>query len=201
MRRCRVVDKCIPTKWRKKCRKTYSHAVEVSFDLIWTWLEPTARRHPIEMQLLVVSFQFVAFLFSSLLAAPHPARIDVPAWTAIAARADPKAAKPKYLESVVVAGEKSKMLAFIRSQRGAPFLIESGYVYRCERHNEQRTYWLCTKYKTVKCGGRLICQGNDIVKYTPHTHDGDPARTSRAVVEYRDMNSPNVDYFLRAFIK
>lgn len=152
---------------------------------------------------MMVSFQFVAFLFSSLLAArssPPVRHGSMCPLGPIAARADPKADKPKYLETVV-AGEKSKMLAFIRSQRGAPFLIESGHVYRCERHNEQRTYWLCTKYKTVKCGGRLICQGNDIVKYTPHTHDGDPARSSRTVVEYRDMNSPNVDYFLRAFIK
>lgn len=93
------------------------------------------------------------------------------------------------------------MLSFIRSQRGAPFLVQSGHVYRCERHSGQRTYWLCTQYKTVKCGGRLICQGNDIVKFTPHNHERDASRVDRSVIEYRNMASPTNEEFLNSYKK
>lgn len=93
------------------------------------------------------------------------------------------------------------MLSFIRSQRGAPFLVQSGFVYRCERFSGQRTYWLCTQYKTVKCGGRLICQGNDIVKFKPHNHDRDNSRLDRSVIEYKDMASPSTDEFLNSYKK
>lgn len=156
-------------------------------------------------RLLIDLFRFVTFLFFfSLLALSrrHEQCVSVEQTfgTLFLECAVPKSKKPKYIEAIV-SDDKHKMLAFVRSQRGAPFLVESGHVYRCERHNEQRTYWLCTKYKTVKCGGRLICQGNDIVKYTPHTHHGDMTRTSRSVVEYRDMTSPDMDLFLRAFVK
>lgn len=96
---------------------------------------------------------------------------------------------------------KSDMLSFIRSQRGAPFLVQSGFVYRCERTAGQRTYWLCTQYKTVKCGGRLICQGNNIVKFTPHTHERDETRVNRSVIEYRDMNDPSNEEFLNSVRK
>lgn len=96
---------------------------------------------------------------------------------------------------------KSEMLSFMRSQRGAPFLVQAGFVYRCERHNAQRTYWLCTKYKTVKCNGRLICQGNDIVKATLHNHERDIARMDRTVIEYYNMAGPNVEEFLSSYKK
>lgn len=90
-------------------------------------------------------------------------------------------------------------LPFMRSQRGAPFLVQSGFVYRCERYMGQRTHWLCTKYKTTKCNGRLICQGNDIVKTTQHNHYPDLACTHRTVVEYYDMSGPNFEDFLYSF--
>lgn len=96
---------------------------------------------------------------------------------------------------------KSELLSFIRSQRGAPFLVQSGFVYRCERHNGPRTYWLCTKYKTVKCNGRLICQGNEIVKATQHNHVRDSSRMDRTVIEYYNMAGPNVDEFLNSYKK
>lgn len=96
---------------------------------------------------------------------------------------------------------KPEMLSFIRSQRGAPFLVQSGFVYRCERRRKQRTYWLCTKYKTVKCGGRLICDGNDVVKLTPHNHPIDFNRVDRSVIEYKNMTSPTIDLFLNNFKK
>lgn len=96
---------------------------------------------------------------------------------------------------------KSEMLSFMRSQRGAPFLVQAGFIYRCERHNGQRTYWLCTKYKTVKCNGRLICQGNDIVKATQHNHERDLSRMDRTVIEYHNMSGPNVEEFLSSYKK
>lgn len=96
---------------------------------------------------------------------------------------------------------KSEMLSFMRSQRGAPFLVQAGFIYRCERHNGQRTYWLCTKYKTVKCNGRLICQGNDIVKATSHNHERDLSRMDRTVIEYHNMSGPNVEEFLSSYKK
>lgn len=96
---------------------------------------------------------------------------------------------------------KSEMLSFMRSQRGAPFLVQAGFIYRCERFNGQRTYWLCTKYKTVKCNGRLICQGNEIVKATPHSHERDLARMDRTVIEYHNMTDPNIDEFLSSYKK
>lgn len=96
---------------------------------------------------------------------------------------------------------KSEMLSFMRSQRGAPFLVQSGFIYRCERHNGHRTYWLCTKYKTVKCNGRLICQGNDIVKATQHNHERDLSRMDRTVIEYHNMSDSNVEEFLNSYKK
>lgn len=97
---------------------------------------------------------------------------------------------------------KSEMLSFIRSQRGAPFLVQAGFIYRCERFNGQRTYWLCTKYKTVKCNGRLICQGNEIVKATPHSHERDlSSMASCTVIEYHNMTDPDVEQFLSSYKK
>lgn len=96
---------------------------------------------------------------------------------------------------------KTEMMSFMRSQRGAPFLVQAGFIYRCERHNGQRTYWLCTKYKTVKCNGRLICQGNDIVKATSHNHERNLTHMDRTVIEYHDMSGPNVEEFLNSYKK
>lgn len=109
---------------------------------------------------------------------------------------------PKQNENDDLADDgKTAMLSFIRSQRGAPFLLQSGFVYRCERRNGFRTYWLCTKYKITKCGGRLICQGNDVVKFTEHNHEADWSRIGRSIIEYQNMNGPHVDDFLNSYKK
>lgn len=93
---------------------------------------------------------------------------------------------------------RPKMLAFIRSQRGSPYLVQSGFVYRSERRSCLRTYWLCVQYKTHKCVGRLICQGNDVVKFTPHNHERDESRANYIdVVEYRDLTDPVNEDFLK----
>lgn len=95
--------------------------------------------------------------------------------------------------------KKPGLLSFIRSQRGAPLLTRSGFVYRCERHTGERSYWLCIRYKTIRCGGRLICQGNDIVKFTMHNHEQDWTRIDRSVEEYKSLASPEIDAFLNSF--
>ncbi|XP_050084771.1 modifier of mdg4-like isoform X10 [Anopheles aquasalis] len=64
----------------------------------------------------------------------------------------------------------------IRSQRGAPLLMRDGFIYRCERQREIRTYWLCIRYKKVHCTGRLICDGNEVLKETIHCHPREDRR-------------------------
>lgn len=96
-------------------------------------------------------------------------------------------------------GNIKGFLSFIRSQRGAPLLTQHGYVYRCERHTGERSYWLCIRYKTLRCGGRLICQGNDVVKFTDHNHAQDWSRIDRTVIEYKSLTHPHIDEFLNSF--
>lgn len=95
--------------------------------------------------------------------------------------------------------QKERLLSFIRSQRGAPLLARFGFLYRCERHTGERSYWLCIRYKNLKCGGRLICQGNDVVKYRSHNHAEDWNRIANSIVEYRNLASPEINDFLNSF--
>lgn len=88
-------------------------------------------------------------------------------------------------------------LSFIRSQRGAPLLVRDGFIYRCERNLSSRTYWLCTGYKRHKCNGRIICQGNEIVKSSYHIHAPDWARINKSTIEFRDMSADYADDFIR----
>lgn len=95
---------------------------------------------------------------------------------------------------------EASYLAFIRSQRGAPLLSREGFVYRCERHIGPRSYWLCIRYKNFKCGGRLICHGNTVVKDTPHNHHQDWQRIQKSQVELKSLADPDqLDQFIKAF--
>lgn len=98
-----------------------------------------------------------------------------------------------------IVGEMKGFLSFIRSQRGAPLLTQHGFVYRCERHTDERSYWLCIRYKNLHCSGRLICQGNDVVKFTDHNHGQDWTRIDRTVIEYKSLTHPHIDEFLNSF--
>ncbi|XP_058451139.1 modifier of mdg4-like isoform X19 [Malaya genurostris] len=82
---------------------------------------------------------------------------------------------------------------FIRSQRGAPLLALDSYVYRCERVRKTRSYWLCIRYKSSKCNGRVICHGNDIIKRTSHCHANDQRRISASVLEPTDLANTDLD--------
>ncbi|XP_065073212.1 modifier of mdg4-like isoform X17 [Ochlerotatus camptorhynchus] len=82
---------------------------------------------------------------------------------------------------------------FIRSQRGAPLLTLDNFVYRCERVRKTRSYWLCIRYKSSKCNGRVICQGNKIIKRTHHCHANDQRRISSSILEQTDLSSINLE--------
>lgn len=91
-------------------------------------------------------------------------------------------------------------LSFIRSQRGAPLLSRMGFVYRCERNIGIRSYWLCIRYKNFKCGGRIICNGNDVTKETSHNHHEDWQRIQKSQVEYKSLaNAQELDDFVKSF--
>ncbi|XP_062556643.1 FLYWCH-type zinc finger-containing protein 1 isoform X1 [Armigeres subalbatus] len=82
---------------------------------------------------------------------------------------------------------------FIRSQRGAPLLTLGNFIYRCERVRKTRSYWLCIRYKSSKCNGRVICQGNKIIKLTEHCHANDHKRISSSVLEETDLSGINLE--------
>lgn len=92
---------------------------------------------------------------------------------------------------------KAENLGFIRSQRGAPLLVHDGFIYRCERMTPCRSYWLCIGYKRHKCNGRIICQGNEVVKCTFHIHNQEWQRVHKSVIEYKNLNGVDRDEFLR----
>ncbi|XP_058057600.1 modifier of mdg4-like isoform X26 [Anopheles bellator] len=78
-------------------------------------------------------------------------------------------------------------LPCIRSQRGAPLLTKDRFIYRCERTRDDRSYWLCIRYKTNKCNGRLICEGNIVRKETSHCHPDDRRRISQSELVMLDL--------------
>lgn len=84
---------------------------------------------------------------------------------------------------------------FIRSQRGAPLILHSNFVYRCERKIQSKTYWLCIRYKRDKCNGRLIIKGNRITKETTHSHDVDE-RANDKNVELKSLEDDDLDNWL-----
>lgn len=96
-----------------------------------------------------------------------------------------------------------KPLAFIRSQRGAPLLVNAGFVYRCERKSATRTYWLCVGYKRFKCNARIICEGNRHVKRTTHySHMAETDRLEKASqLEYHRLDGDDRDVFLNSVLK
>jgi hypothetical protein len=78
---------------------------------------------------------------------------------------------------------------FIRSQRGAPLLLYQEHVYRCERVRDGRSYWLCIHYKHTKCNGRLILQGNNLVKENPHNHPISDKRIEKFRIERKSLGN------------
>ena len=76
----------------------------------------------------------------------------------------------------------------LRSQRGGPLLVVDNFLYRCERAINNRSYWLCIRYKSVKCNARIICDGNDIIKQTNHIHGTESDRIEKSKhLEYKNF--------------
>jgi hypothetical protein len=90
--------------------------------------------------------------------------------------------------------------SFLRSQRGAPLILHSGFVYRCERQISRRTYWLCIRYKGHKCNARLILSGNGIVKATAHNHEPDQ-RANESNVEFKNLDDADVTDWIKGIVK
>jgi FLYWCH zinc finger domain len=78
---------------------------------------------------------------------------------------------------------------FMRSQRGAPLLIYQEHVYRCERVREGRSYWLCIHYKHSHCTGRVILQGNNVVKESAHNHPLSTKCMENHQLEYKSLDN------------
>nr|XP_029723711.1 modifier of mdg4-like isoform X22 [Aedes albopictus] len=121
---------------------------------------------------------------------------------------DPKAGASGFSESYAESGTGADQAAqvldftpddaaecrtFIRSQRGAPLLALDNFIYRCERVRKTRSYWLCIRYKSSKCNGRVICQGNKILKVTHHCHVNDEQRINSSILEETDLSSINLE--------
>jgi hypothetical protein len=92
--------------------------------------------------------------------------------------------------------DKVAMWSFIRSQRGAPLLVYSNFIYRCERKISARTYWLCIRYKGHRCNARLIINGNSVCKETEHNHGADN-RSNESQVELKNLQDDDVDEWLK----
>lgn len=86
--------------------------------------------------------------------------------------------------------------SFLRSQRAAPLILHSGFVYRCERQINKRTYWLCIRYKGHRCNGRLILNGNSILKATEHNHILDD-RARETNVELKSLEDDDVSEWIK----
>lgn len=86
---------------------------------------------------------------------------------------------------------------FIRSQRGAPLLIHSNYLYRCERKINKRFYWLCLGYKKSKCTARIILEGNALCKITPHNHQADSRAIDTRLV-LKNLEDSDIDEWMKS---
>lgn len=90
--------------------------------------------------------------------------------------------------------------SFVRSQRAAPLILHSGFVYRCERQIGKRTYWLCIRYKGHKCNARLILNGNSVIKATEHNHGIDD-RANETNIELKNLDDADVPDWIKGNAK
>uniref|UniRef100_A0A182HJU4 BEN domain-containing protein n=1 Tax=Anopheles arabiensis TaxID=7173 RepID=A0A182HJU4_ANOAR len=83
-------------------------------------------------------------------------------------------------------------------QRGLPLLVKNKFIYRCERTRNHRSYWLCTRYKTHKCTGRIICQNNTVLKETEHCHMDDSRRLHHSELKLVDMSQIDIECWVKS---
>lgn len=87
---------------------------------------------------------------------------------------------------------------FLPSQRGAPLLIHSNYLYRCERKINNRLYWLCVNYKKSKCNARVILEGNILCKSTEHNHRADNRTNDVSKIRSKNLDDDDIDEWLKS---
>ena len=67
----------------------------------------------------------------------------------------------------------------VDSIRGKPILCLNGYEYNVKTSNNERTYWRCIKYYSLKCKSSLITEGETIIKDpSEHIHDIDHGKST-----------------------
>ncbi|XP_055695336.1 modifier of mdg4-like isoform X15 [Lutzomyia longipalpis] len=103
---------------------------------------------------------------------------------------------PTVAEAQAVVNEEKVLHMFLRSQRNAALLTRNNFVYRCERFQRRKSYWLCLNYKTDHCNARLIFDGDLIVKETIHNHVPDFSRFKKAVYEYKSFTDDDIKAFI-----
>ncbi|XP_037029141.1 modifier of mdg4 isoform X46 [Bradysia coprophila] len=72
--------------------------------------------------------------------------------------------------------EFSSRLQFVRGMKGNPKLLMRGYSYFRNNGNLDRTYWLCSKNRYLKCNARIITKSKSkevIIKNQDHNHEPD----------------------------
>uniref|UniRef100_A0A182PMZ3 BTB domain-containing protein n=1 Tax=Anopheles epiroticus TaxID=199890 RepID=A0A182PMZ3_9DIPT len=89
-------------------------------------------------------------------------------------------------------------LPTVEFQRGLPLLVKNNFIYRCERTRNLRSYWLCIRYKTHKCNGRIICQSNAVLKETDHCHMDDRRRLTFSERKLIDLSKVNVGRWVKS---
>lgn len=67
--------------------------------------------------------------------------------------------------------EGGRAFSFIPSQRNKNKLAYNGFIYVCDRKNENKSYWKC---EISDCKGRCIKHDNVIEETKVHCHGPDP---------------------------
>nr|CAD7458958.1 unnamed protein product [Timema tahoe] len=81
-------------------------------------------------------------------------------------------------------------LKFVMSEKGRRKLLLDGHLYYKEKQVEERVYWKCERFQSVKCGARVITESDIIIlsKRNEHNHLGDAAHVAaeNLMVNIRD---------------
>lgn len=68
-------------------------------------------------------------------------------------------------------------LRFVRGSKGKPKMLLNGYAYFRNNAYDDKTYWLCSRNRSLKCKARLITLHSKrelIVKNQRHNHSREP---------------------------
>lgn len=88
----------------------------------------------------------------------------------------------------------TKTIKFVRGTKGKPKLLLNGYSYFRNNGSCDRTYWLCSKNRYLKCNARIITKLNSreiVIKNAEHNHQPD---TDYPVKQEIDENQYQANY-------